>query len=79
MGYVSLFGDFNARTGIQSDFIKADDDKHLPLNDDYIEDTSIHERCSQDYKNGYWTFVYLLDLEYLIGERLGRVTGISRV
>ena len=28
----------------------ADDDKHLPLNDDYIEDTSIPERCSQDYK-----------------------------
>lgn len=50
MGYVLILGDFNARTASEHDFILNDDDKYLPLNEDYTIDTNLTHRKSQDTK-----------------------------
>ncbi|MEW8548121.1 MAG: endonuclease/exonuclease/phosphatase family protein, partial [Candidatus Thiodiazotropha sp.] len=50
MGYIALCGDFNARTGSERDFIVDDSDRHLPLDINYIEDTHIPLRRSEDMK-----------------------------
>ena len=50
MGSVLILGDFNARTASEYDFILNDDDKYLPLNEDYTIDTNLIHRNSQDTK-----------------------------
>ena len=35
-GSVIILGDFNARTGLELDFISDDDGSGLPLNEDYV-------------------------------------------
>ena len=46
---VIVFGDMNARTAEQPDFVELDSSNHLPLPDDYIEDLpSTVYRTNQD-------------------------------
>ena len=47
-GEILLCGDFNARTGVLSDFIASDVTEHLPLADDYSPDRPILTRYSRD-------------------------------
>lgn len=49
-GSVIILGDFNARTGSEPDFISDDDDDFLPLNADYVIDSSVINRNSKDAK-----------------------------
>ena len=48
-GDVLLCGDFNARTGSGvADFINDDDDIHVPVADNYLQDKNIKYQLSQD-------------------------------
>ena len=47
-GEILLCGDFNARTGVLSDFIASDLTEHLPLADDYLPDKPVLIRHSKD-------------------------------
>ena len=48
-GDILLCGDFNARTGSGvADFISDDDDMHVPVADNYLQDRNIKYRTSQD-------------------------------
>ena len=50
MGSVMIMGYFNARTASEDDFIINDDDNYLPLQEDYVIDTNMVHRNSQDTK-----------------------------
>lgn len=47
-GKILLGGDFNARVGLEYDFIRQDSDSHLPLYDTYIIDSIPVQRRSHD-------------------------------
>ena len=49
-GNIVICGDLNARTGIDSDYISNDSDKHVPLDPSYIIDSDILQRNSEDIK-----------------------------
>jgi hypothetical protein len=43
-----LFGDFNARTASEQDYIENDSPKYLPLFDSYKNDDTVRVRNSND-------------------------------
>jgi hypothetical protein len=47
-GNIIICGDMNARTNVESDCISSDTDKHIPLHNDYIIDSSCSSRANQD-------------------------------
>ena len=49
-GDIVVCGDLNARTGIESDDISNDSDKHVPLDPSYIIDSDILQCNSEDIK-----------------------------
>ncbi len=48
-GHIILTGDLNAITGTAADSITEDNDKHLPTEADYVMDTEVISRQSQDH------------------------------
>ncbi len=50
MGQVVLLGDFNARTGVDLDYIPDEDERHVQLPSSYRVDPPIHGRLSEDSK-----------------------------
>jgi hypothetical protein len=47
-GEIMIFGDFNARTASEQDYIENDSPKYLPLFDSYKNDDTVRVRNSND-------------------------------
>ena len=48
LGQIILAGDLNARIATELDFVLNDSSQHIPVHYDYVEDTDIGLRSSQD-------------------------------